>query len=271
MNNFFSEFKRRHVDKVALVYVVVSWLLIELAWILLPTFDAPEWMLPTLVVLVAIGFLITLFISWSYEMTPEGLKRTADVSPDQVRVLPYWSKRKFATFIIGIAVIAFGLLAYQLLRLTPILQHRHAGKHKRLYNDECLRWTRKKNVPLRICAILPRIARQRRAGNGIAPRARITRVCFVYTAAEHIGRVAQERLAGAIALDTKGIEQSIIADDHLERLIWRQAVGKTGLADLVRIIRPLIPVSDKVRQGHPFNGKSIWSTRLSSRDLDGYV
>ena len=47
-------------------------------------------------------------------MTPEGLKRTAEVTPGEV--LPYWSKREFLTFVIGTAVIAFGLLAYQLLR-----------------------------------------------------------------------------------------------------------------------------------------------------------
>jgi imidazolonepropionase-like amidohydrolase len=124
MSNFFSELKRRHVDKVALVYAVVSWLLIELAWILLPTVDAPEWMLPALVVLVAVGFVITVIISWSFEMTPEGLKRTADVTSSEV--LPYWSKRKFATFIIGIAAIALGLLAYQLLRSTSgLLSTRH--------------------------------------------------------------------------------------------------------------------------------------------------
>jgi imidazolonepropionase-like amidohydrolase len=116
MNNFLSELKRRHVDKVALVYAVVSWLLIELAWIWLPTLDAPEWMLPALVVLVALGFVITVIISWSFEMTPEGLKRTADVTPGEV--LPYWSKRKYATLVIGVAVIAFGLLAYQLFRST---------------------------------------------------------------------------------------------------------------------------------------------------------
>jgi hypothetical protein len=114
MNNFFSELKRRHVDKVALVYVVVSWLLIELAWILLPTLDAPVWMLPALIVLVVLGFVITVIISWSFEMTPEGLKRTSEVT--QGEVIPYWSKRKFATFVVGTAVIAFGLLAYQLLR-----------------------------------------------------------------------------------------------------------------------------------------------------------
>jgi ketosteroid isomerase-like protein len=54
-----------------------------------------------------------MFISWSFEMTPEGLKRTQDLSPGEV--IPYWSRRKFARFIIGVAVIAFGLSAYQLL------------------------------------------------------------------------------------------------------------------------------------------------------------
>jgi len=114
--NFFAELKRRHVDKVALVYAVVAWLLIEVAWILLPTFDAPAWVMEALVVLLALGFIVAVIISWSFEMTPEGLKRTADVTPGEV--LPYWSKRKFATFVIGVAVIAFGLLAYQLLRST---------------------------------------------------------------------------------------------------------------------------------------------------------
>jgi hypothetical protein len=113
-SSFFAELKRRNVFKVALVYMVVAWLLIELAWILLPTLDAPEWMLPAFVTLVVVGFVITVIISWSFEMTPERLKRTADVTPGEV--LPYWSKRKFATFVIGVAVIAFGLLAYQLLR-----------------------------------------------------------------------------------------------------------------------------------------------------------
>ena len=115
--SFFSELKRRHVDKVALTYAVVSWLLIELAWIFLPKLDAPEWMLPVLVILIALGFIITVYISWSFEMTPEGMKRTADVSPTEV--LPYWSKRKFMAFIVGVAVLAFCLLTYQLFRSKP--------------------------------------------------------------------------------------------------------------------------------------------------------
>ena len=126
-------------------------------------------------------------------------------------------------------------------------------------------------IALRICAILSRIAQQRGAGDGIAPRACIARVCFVHAATEYVGSVAQERVAGAIASHTNGVKQSIITDDHLHGLIWRQAVGKTSLANFVWIIRPLIPVSDKVGLRHPFNDESIRGSGLASRDIDGYV
>ena len=118
--SFLAELKRRHVDKVALLYAVVAWLLIEVASVLLPTFDAPAWVMTAIVVFLALGFIFALIVSWSFEMTPEGMKRTADVSPGEV--LPYWSKRKFTAFIIGVAVIAFGLLTYQLLRPKSAFQ-----------------------------------------------------------------------------------------------------------------------------------------------------
>ena len=126
-------------------------------------------------------------------------------------------------------------------------------------------------VALRIRAILSRIAPQRRAGNGITPGTGITRVCFVHAGAKHISGVAQERFARAIASHTNGVEQSIITDDYLHGLIGRQTVGETRLANLGRIVRPLIPVSDKVSHRHPFNDKSIRCARLSSGDIDGYV
>ena len=103
--------------RVALTYAVVAWLLIEIASVILPLVDAPESIITAFVVLLALGFAVALFISWAFEMTPEGLKRTQDLSPDEV--IPYWSRRKFARFIIGTALIAFGLSAYQLLRPKP--------------------------------------------------------------------------------------------------------------------------------------------------------
>jgi adenylate cyclase len=111
---FFRELKRRNVYKVAAAYAVVAWLLIEAASILLSTFEGRTQVMTALVVVLALGFGLALFISWAFEATPEGMKRTENVPLDAV--LPSWSPRKFAVFIITIALLAAGLLAFDLLR-----------------------------------------------------------------------------------------------------------------------------------------------------------
>ena len=115
--SLFAELRRRNVFRVALTYAVVAWLLIEIASVLLPLVEAPESIITAFVVLLALGFAVAVFISWSFEMTPEGLKRTQDLSPNEV--IPYWSRRKFATFIFGVAGTAFCLSAYHLLFPAP--------------------------------------------------------------------------------------------------------------------------------------------------------
>src|SRR3954453_4850551 len=114
-HNFFAELKRRNVYKVAVAYAVVAWLLIQAASILFPTYEAPAWVMKAFVAVVALGFPIALVIAWAFEMTPEGLKRTEDVSPNET--IPQWSRKKFAALIVIIAVLAAGLLVFQLFRL----------------------------------------------------------------------------------------------------------------------------------------------------------
>src|SRR5438045_2856792 len=112
--NFFAELKRRNVYKVAVAYAVIAWLLIQAASILFPTFEAPTWVMKVFVALVALGFPIALVIAWAFEITPEGIKRTEDVAPNEV--VPRWSKRKFLALIVAGALLAGGLLAFQLWR-----------------------------------------------------------------------------------------------------------------------------------------------------------
>ncbi|HET9366522.1 MAG TPA: hypothetical protein VFO22_00510 [Candidatus Udaeobacter sp.] len=116
--NLFSELKRRNVYKVAITYAVVAWLLIQAASILLPTFEAPSWVMKAFVVFLAFGFVISVIISWAFEATPEGLKRTEHV-PDHA-ALPSWSPRKFAIFILSVAAIAALLLVFQFARRAAI-------------------------------------------------------------------------------------------------------------------------------------------------------
>src|SRR5207244_8966810 len=117
--NLFTELKRRNVYKVAVAYAVVGWLVVQISSTVLPTFHAPEWVVQTLVVLVALGFPIALVIAWAFEATPQGLKRTENVAPDVAAASPTWSPRKFATFIVAVAVIAAGLLAFNIFRTKP--------------------------------------------------------------------------------------------------------------------------------------------------------
>ena len=64
------------------------------------------------VTIVAAGFPIALVIAWAFEMTPEGMKRTENVSPNEV--IPQWSGRKFLTLMVTLALLAAGLLVFQL-------------------------------------------------------------------------------------------------------------------------------------------------------------
>jgi TolB-like protein len=112
--NFFAELKRRNVYKVAAAYAVVGWLVIQVTATIVPALHLPDGLTTAVVVLTLIGFPVALVIAWAFEMTPEGIKRTENVSPDEV--IPQWSKKKFAALIIGIAVIAAGLLVFQILR-----------------------------------------------------------------------------------------------------------------------------------------------------------
>ncbi|HSV63716.1 MAG TPA: tetratricopeptide repeat protein [Chthoniobacterales bacterium] len=117
LRNLFTELKRRNVYKVAVAYAVVGWLLIQIASTILPTFHAPEWVVQTLIVIVALGFPVALVIAWAFEMTPEGIKRTEDIRPDEK--IPQWSRRKFAAFILVVVICAAALLGYQVFRAKP--------------------------------------------------------------------------------------------------------------------------------------------------------
>jgi len=82
-SRFLTELKRRKVYKVAVAYAVVSWLLIQAASIFLPTFDAPPCMMKAVLVFLALGFILSAILSWVFDITPQGIKRTADILPDE--------------------------------------------------------------------------------------------------------------------------------------------------------------------------------------------
>ena len=98
-SRFFAELKRRKVYKVAVAYAFVSWLLIQAASIFLPTFDAPPCMMKAVVMFLGLGFVPSAILSWVFDITPQGIKRTADISPDEavdiVRQLEAQARQEF--------------------------------------------------------------------------------------------------------------------------------------------------------------------------------
>ena len=77
--SFWAELKRRNVVKVAIAYAIVSWLLAQVAGLVFPVLLLPDWILRAFVALLLLLFPVALLLAWAYEVTPEGIKRTADV------------------------------------------------------------------------------------------------------------------------------------------------------------------------------------------------
>jgi TolB-like protein/Flp pilus assembly protein TadD len=119
MSSFFAELRRRNVYKVAVAYAVVAWLLIQAASILFPTFEAPGWVMKVFVIAIAAGFPIALVVAWAFELTPEGIKRTEDVTETS----PKRPAGRAWIFIIAVAgVLSIGLffLARYTVRMSSV-------------------------------------------------------------------------------------------------------------------------------------------------------
>src|SRR5947209_8251660 len=116
IDNFFTELKRRNVIRFAGLYLVGSWLLVQVAGTVLPMFGAPDWLPRSIVILLAIGFVPALIFSWVFELTPHGLKRDEDVAPEQ-SIAPQ-TGRRMDRLIIAVLVLALGYFAFDKFVLT---------------------------------------------------------------------------------------------------------------------------------------------------------
>ena len=108
--SLFSELKRRNVFRVAIGYIVSSWLLLQVADIVLEAIVAPAWVMQTIMLLLALGFPVVVFFSWAYEVTTEGIKLESEI--DRSKSVTEVTGRKLDRAITGVLVIA---LAYFVL------------------------------------------------------------------------------------------------------------------------------------------------------------
>src|SRR5437868_8646883 len=76
---FFTELKRRKVYRVAVAYAVLAWLLIQIATQVFPFFEIPTWAVRLVVIALVLGFPVALLLSWAFDLTPAGIRRTDDI------------------------------------------------------------------------------------------------------------------------------------------------------------------------------------------------
>jgi TolB-like protein/Tfp pilus assembly protein PilF len=113
--SFLEELNRRNVVKVAVLYVVASWLILQVADVLSSLLPVPEWTGSLVFIFLALGFPLVMIFSWVYELTPEGLKREREV--DRSQSVTHETGRKINFLIVMLLVLAIGAVVAD--RLIP--------------------------------------------------------------------------------------------------------------------------------------------------------
>ena len=116
MASLFGELQRRNVFRVAIVYVVVGWVVLQVAEIIAPIMNLPDWTVPMVLFIGIVGFPFAMIFTWAFELTPDGLKRTEDVHPEES--ISGHTGQALNRAIIGLMAIAIVLLLVDRLLLT---------------------------------------------------------------------------------------------------------------------------------------------------------
>jgi len=115
--SLFNELKRRNVFRVVFAYVVVAWLILQVADVVLNNVAAPGWVFYVILLCLGIGLIVVGIFSWVFEMTPEGLKRESEV--DRSQSITAQTGRKLNNLITGLLVLALGYFVIDKFVLSP--------------------------------------------------------------------------------------------------------------------------------------------------------
>lgn len=114
--SLFAELKRRNVFRVALGYVVLAWIVLQVGETLAPALRLPEWVNSLLAFFLILGFPLAMFFAWAFELTPDGLKLEKNVERD-ASITPM-TGRKLDRIAIALLVVALGYFVWQSQRLA---------------------------------------------------------------------------------------------------------------------------------------------------------
>ena len=113
--SLFNELKRRNVIRVAIAYLVIAWVIVQVIGVLSPMFDVSASFQRGVVLVLAVGFIPAMFFAWAFEITPEGIKKEKNVERDES--ITNLTAKKLDMVTIGLLVVAIGL--FGLDRFSP--------------------------------------------------------------------------------------------------------------------------------------------------------
>ncbi|MEE8464246.1 MAG: hypothetical protein V3S53_05625, partial [Gammaproteobacteria bacterium] len=108
MSGLFTELKRRNVFRVAVVYVIAGWIILQVADIMMDALNLPDWTLRLIVTLLILGFPVAVILAWALEITPEGIKREKHV--DRGQSITGETGRKINQVMVILLPVAVGFL-----------------------------------------------------------------------------------------------------------------------------------------------------------------
>ncbi|MEK7265426.1 MAG: adenylyl cyclase, partial [Pseudomonadota bacterium] len=109
-----DELKRRNVFRVAGVYAVAGWLIAQAAGVLENSLNMPGWFDTVIVSALLLGFPIALILAWAFEMTPEGMKLTANVAEGE-SIAPKTGRKLDYAIVGGLALVGVMIVADRLM------------------------------------------------------------------------------------------------------------------------------------------------------------
>ncbi len=159
--SFFAELKRRNVFRVAIAYLISAWIVAQVADLVLSSIQVPSWVMKVLLLVMGLGFIVTLIISWAYEITPEGIKREEDVTRDES--ITNLTAKKLDHITIVAAIVVISLIGWQQLQSNKagnssqnVISKEQPISHQSLTE---IKITAPPKVPNKSIAVLPFINR----------------------------------------------------------------------------------------------------------------
>ncbi|QFU76268.1 hypothetical protein EY643_11680 [Halioglobus maricola] len=131
---FWKELRRRKVIRVASVYIVTGWLIIQVASSTFASFGIPDWAFRFVALMLLLGFPVALIITWAFELTPDGIKPSskAVAAGDSTQALT--AKRNWHAYGLGAAIptLIFGTLGlfFYFQERTPVTAMSPSAKHQ---------------------------------------------------------------------------------------------------------------------------------------------